>query len=123
MSHNAEYDLNAGNEFPYDGPVESSVKPDWALRAARGIFNDLNDRCGIKDGFKDVDISARQDIVAAAADIIRLAASNAQVMPESGTTVNIVYKDSEFKFSSSGDSVTILGMLDVARQQVIGGMS
>lgn len=83
----AKHALDHGARFPYDAPDEwwrdaDSEPPaatDWAHAAARGILRDLNDRRGIKQGFRVVDEDVRAEIVQSVADIIRAAAAMANI--------------------------------------------
>lgn len=65
----AERDLKSGAEYPY----HDKQPTDWAEAAALGILRDLNDRAGIKHGFREVDAGVRSEIVEHMAAIIRAA--------------------------------------------------
>lgn len=80
----AERALAGGARFPYDAPdswwhsndEDGSKAPpatDWAHAAARGVMTDLNDRSGIKHGFRGIDEEIRVEITLALAEIIRAA--------------------------------------------------
>jgi hypothetical protein len=78
----AERLIRYGSRFPYDAPdawwKSSTGDPppatDWAHRAARGVLADLRDRGGIKHALDmNVDEDTRTRIVAAIAEIIRVA--------------------------------------------------
>lgn len=67
MTKKAKQSIELGAKYPYD-----SVPPlDWAHVAAHGIVADLNDRSGIKNGFRGVDPDVRREIVESIAAIIR----------------------------------------------------
>lgn len=66
-----EISLKIGNLYPYDGAMNG--RPDWAVKAARGVIADLQDRRGTKKIFEKVDEDIRSEIVASLAEIIRLA--------------------------------------------------
>ena len=65
----AKRNIAMGAQYPYGGVAPT----DWAEAAALGILYDLNDRRGIKNGFDDVDMEVRMEIVTHMADIIRTA--------------------------------------------------
>jgi hypothetical protein len=81
----AEYRLEHGAKYPYDGGsafcIDECPNPppatDWAHAAARGVLADLLDRRGIKWAFEDeeIDHDTRKEIVESLAEIIRLAAA------------------------------------------------
>jgi hypothetical protein len=80
---NAEHALKCGEQYPYDAPdawwhsSSGDGRPpatDWAHAAARGVIADLNERRGIKIGFRSIDESVRAEIIQSLADIIRAAA-------------------------------------------------
>lgn len=78
----AQIALKFSDDYPYeideDANPGADLKPtDWAHRAARGVLSDLSDRRGIKWELQKVDMDTRKDIVAALAEIIRLAHSEA----------------------------------------------
>ncbi len=78
--------LDHGNLFPFDAPDEwwngsEPLRPhpggDWAVRAARGVIADLQDRRGIKHELEDLDEDVRKNIVESLASIIRVAREDA----------------------------------------------
>lgn len=68
--------FKAGQEHPYDANDNGRArKPkDWAVKAARGVLDNLCDRRDIKRGFEQVDHDVRKEIVDSLAEIIRIAA-------------------------------------------------
>lgn len=75
---NIAHTLSRGQEYPYDCDCNGKAEPapDWAHEAARGVLYDLNDRGGIKHGFRDIDADIRREIIETIASIIRLAHAN-----------------------------------------------
>jgi hypothetical protein len=90
MMDAAKHRLEQGAEFPYDADDkwwhgEGANPPpakDWAHAAARGVLADMNDRGGIKHGFRAIDEDVRAEIVESLAEIIRLAAPNVELNGE-----------------------------------------
>ena len=83
--NDAQIALKFSDDYPYEidetATPEADLKPtDWAHRAARGVMSDLSDRRGIKWELQKVDMDTRKGIVAALAEIIRLAHSEANVI-------------------------------------------
>lgn len=69
---------DSGQKYPYDRDDDGAApEGDWAVKAARGVINDLSDRRDIKRGFEQVDEEVRREIVASMAEIIRLAHATA----------------------------------------------
>lgn len=91
----AENELKHSDKYPYDAldawwknevphksiPLSDDRKGDWAMRAARGIISDLQDRRDIKRGFENVDEDVRVEIVNSLAEIIRTAYRQALGLP------------------------------------------
>lgn len=75
----AQTTYDHGQKWPYDAPdawwaADGESPPpadDWAHAAARGLLSDLNDRRGIKNGFRGVEEETRAEIVQSLARIIR----------------------------------------------------
>lgn len=71
--------FDGGQKFPYDrAPNGSARQGDWAVKAARGVLNNLCDRRDIKRGFEGVDHDVRKEIVDTLAEIVRIAANEAK---------------------------------------------
>lgn len=70
--------FKSGNKYPYDASDKGRArKPkDWAVKAARGVLDNLCDRRDIKRGFEQVDHDVRKEIVDSLAEIIRIAAKS-----------------------------------------------
>lgn len=73
---NARIYYDGGQQHPYDRDDEDNAPHgDWAVKAVRGVINNLRDRRDIKRGFERVDTEVRQEIVETLAAIVRIAAS------------------------------------------------
>jgi len=77
----AQSKINQGSQFPYDRPDDDDTPAvpatDWAHVAARGILADLTGRAGIGNELEQYDEEIRNEIITSAAEIIRLAHSQA----------------------------------------------
>jgi len=72
MSDDAKFSIKMGMEYPYN---EREPIDNYEL-AALGILANLNDRRGIKQELRNVDLDVREEIVTSLADIIREAMIN-----------------------------------------------